>query len=41
MPAILETLFAPRREPSFSRMSPEGLSTTRVCAEGEDGDVKA
>lgn len=41
MPAILDTLLAPNNEPSFSRKSPEGRSTTSVWAEGEEGDVKA
>ena len=41
MPAVLDTLLAPGSAPSFSRKSPEGRSTTRVWAEGEEGDVKA
>lgn len=41
IPAILDTLLPPNNAPSFSRKSPEGLSTTRVGAEGDEGDVKA
>lgn len=38
---MLETRFAPRRDPSLSLMSPDGLSTTKVGAEGVEGDVNA
>lgn len=41
MPAMLETLLAPNRAPSLRRMSPDGRSITSVCAEGEEGEVKA
>jgi hypothetical protein len=41
MPAILETRFAPSKDPSLSRISPEGLSITNVGALGVEGEVKA
>lgn len=41
MPAMLETLLAPKREPSLSCRSPDGRLITRVFAEGEEGEVKA
>lgn len=41
IPAILETLLVPNRGPSLKRRSPDGRSTTRVGAEGVDGEVKA
>ena len=39
IPAILETLLAPVTAPSFNLRSPVGRSTTKVGAEGEDGEV--
>lgn len=41
IPAILETRFDPRSLPSCRRISPEGLSMTRVGVLGEDGEEKA
>jgi hypothetical protein len=41
IPAMLDTRFPPKRTPSFSLRSPEGRSTTKVGAEGAEGDVKA
>lgn len=41
IPAMLETRFVPSSGPSFKRRSPDGRSTTSVCEEGEDGEVKA
>jgi len=38
---MLDTLLLPVSLPSFSLMSPEGLSTTSVDALGEDGELKA
>ena len=38
---MLDTRFVPNRGPSLRRRSPEGLSTTRVAAEGVEGEVKA
>ena len=38
---MLDTLFDPKSFTSFRRMSPEGLSTTKVGAVGEDGEEKA
>lgn len=41
MPAILETRLLPSSFPSLSLMSPEGLSTTRVGDDGDEGEEKA
>lgn len=38
---MLDTRRAPSRGPSFSRTSPDGRSTTKVGAEGDEGEVKA
>lgn len=38
---MLETRFPPKSFPSFNLISPVGLSTTNVAAEGEEGEVKA
>ena len=38
---MLDTRLLPNNGPSFNRKSPEGLSITRVGAEGVDGEVKA
>jgi hypothetical protein len=38
---MLDTLLLPSRGPSLSLRSPEGRSTTRVGAEGVEGEVKA
>ena len=41
IPAMLETRFVPSRDPSLSRISPEGRSITNVGALGVEGEVKA
>lgn len=41
IPAMLDTLLVPRILPSCSLKSPEGLSITRVGAEGVEGEEKA
>ena len=38
---MLDTLLVPSSVPSFSLKSPEGLSTTKVGADGVEGEVKA
>ena len=40
MPAMLDTLRVPSSLPSFNLRSPEGRSTTRVGALGDEGEVK-
>jgi hypothetical protein len=41
MPAMLDTRLEPSSFPSFNLKSPDGLSTTRVGAEGVEGEEKA
>ena len=38
---MLDIRLVPSKAPSFSRRSPDGLSTTSVGADGVEGDVKA
>jgi hypothetical protein len=38
---MLDTRFEPSSFPSFNLKSPDGLSITRVGAEGTEGDEKA
>lgn len=38
---MLDTLLDPSKDPLFNRMSPDGLSITKVGRSGEEGEVKA